>query len=276
MNDGFESTKFIYTDSLKRYITDLQNELEHINNDLTRHKSFINNIENRKAEITAELERLTIKLKEVSKAQNLEELGMDNALSQHNSEKMDELSEQYDTVEKEIAKLTAQKNNTDDFAEKMVLDTKIKIKENELNRLHKKSIRLGNRQRTMIIAKNNIEKIKTRGIVKQSAKVATAEAKAEAIQEKINSSKESDGVVSTLIEKAREVKVSYYKRKAEKAREILNQMDGKSFIKGARAIAIAKVNAEKLRNRINGLAKDKDMAGMFPPEPVKQGTTMTK
>lgn len=276
MNDGFESTKFIYTDSLKRYITDLQNELEHINNDLTRHKSFINNIENRKAEITAELERLTIKLKEVSKAQNLEELGMDNAFSQHNSEKMDELSEQYDVVEKEIDKLTAQKNKTDDFSEKMVLDTKIKIKENELNKLHKKSIKLGKRQRTMIIAKNRIEKIKTSGIVKQSAKVAKAEAKAEAIQEKIDSSKESDGILSTLVEKTREAKVNYYKRKAEKAREVLDKMDGKSFIKGARAIAIAKVNAEKLRNRMNGMAKDKDMSGMFPPPPVKEGTTMTK
>ena len=52
-------------------------------------------------------------------------------------------------------------------------------------------------------------------------------------------------------------------------------MDGKSFIKGARAIAIAKVKAEKLRERMNARENAQDMVNTADVS-VEQGQAVLK
>ena len=208
---GFETTQRIYLDSLNRYVKDLVNELEYISNGLAKQKSFINSVENRKAELTMELERVKQKIAEVSKAKDLSDLNMDGVISTHNSQKLSEIDEKSDEIRQEVQQLEEEYKKTTDSTERMIIQSKIQYKEQELRKLYKKSLKIGKRQRSIIIAKNRFDKLKSRGMMKQQAKVAEDETKAEVIQDRIDASKNSDNIVSTMVEKVREARVSYYR-----------------------------------------------------------------
>ncbi len=267
---GFETTQKVYIDSLVRYIKNLTEELDHLNNELAKQKSFENHLESRKAEVTTELERAKLKVAEVSKAQDLSDLNMDGPVSTHNSEKISEIDEKTDAIKKDVEKLEDELEKATSMTDKMVIQKKIEFKEKEMARLRQKTIKLARRQRDIIIVKTKIERLKNRGFVKQQVKVATAEAKADSIQQKIDASANNDNIVSTLIEKTREARVKYYRSKAENAREVLEKMDNKSFIKGARAIAIARAKAEKLREKMHNANSKSDVNDMVYPPTAKE------
>lgn len=275
MNPGVEITKTVYVSTLNEYIKDLYKELEKINDSLAKHKSFLNGMENRKAEISMEIERVRSRIEQLNSAKDLSELGMDGPLATHYSEALTENAEQTMEAKAEIQKLQQELRNTDDISERMVIQRKIEYQKRQYDMLLRKKIKLGKRQRTIVLAKSKIEKIKGKGMIKAGSKAAIAEAKADEIQAKIDASPNSDNILSTIIEKGREVRVNYYRRKAENARKVLEMMDNKTFIKGARAIAIAKNKASKLSERMKQQTQDKDMSGMFPPEVKGKEQTKT-
>jgi len=250
MDSGVKLSKNVYVDALTTYIQDLQRELEDIESSLDKHKIFLGNLENRKAEISMEIERVKMRIGEIHNGKTLEEMGMGDPLSEHNANALTNSDKKIDTIEKEMSELKKQYSESDNFTEKMIIKNKIEFKDKQLDMLYKKRIKIGKRQRTIVLAKNKIESLRSRGINKQQVKVAKAEAKAEEINAKIEASVESDDPLAALIENARDAQKKYYQRKAENARAVLEKMDNHSFIKGARAIAVARVGIEKLREII--------------------------
>ena len=260
MNDnGVEKTKNIYLGSLTKYVNELRNELNSVNKSITRSRVFTNRLENRKAELTLEIENTLAKINNIQNSKNLEEMGIDTELTEHYSEKLGENSEEIEETKEKIDELKKDLETVDNVQDKVIIENKIVLLERELKKLKKKDIKFSNRQRSLVIKKDKLNRLRERGFRKQTEKVIKAEMKAEKNQDKIDNSK-SDGVVSNALNAVREVKASYYKKKAFKAREVLNNMDGHSWIKGARAIAVAKTYTDKLRNN---LSKD-DVQSMLP------------
>ena len=247
MNDsGVETTKKIYVTSLVKYVNDLKNELAGVNRSITRSRVFTNGLENRKAELTLEINNTLEKINKIQNSNSLGEMGVDTALTEHYSEKLSENAEEIEEVKDKINELNNELETVDNVKDKILIENKITLLERELRKLNKKEIRFSNRQRSLIIKKDSLNKLRERGFRKETEKMIKAEMKAEKNQDKIDNSK--DGVVSDVLNSVREMKVSYYRRKAERTREVLKRMDGHSWIKGARAIAITKTYVDKLKN----------------------------
>ncbi len=250
MDSGVNVSKSVYLKTLSDYISDLQAELDTIEDSLVKHKSFLNGLDNRKAEISMEIERVKMRMSEISKSESLEQMGLNDPLSQHNAKALTEADKKVEAISKEMTELKKQYAETNDYTEKAIIKNKINFKDRQLELLYQKRVKIGKRQRTIMLAKNKIEKLRSSGAIKQQINVAKAEAKAEEIDAKIEASVESDNPIAALLENANELKKSYYLRKAENARTVLEQMDNKSFIKGARAIGADKAKMEKLRERM--------------------------
>ena len=118
---GVQVTKNVYIDNLNQYIKDLNDELEEINRSLAKHKSFFNGLENRKAEISMEIERVRSKISEISKSTDLSEIGMDGALSSINSEALTETRGKENDAKEELNELKEQYKNAESVTEKMII-----------------------------------------------------------------------------------------------------------------------------------------------------------
>ena len=271
MDKGVDLSKTVYINTLSDYIRDLMKELDEIDSSLVKHKSFLNSLENRKAEINVEIARVRKRINEIDKSNSLEEMGMKDPLSKHNAKVLGEADKKVDIVSNEISELEKQYMDSNSYSEKMIIKNKIDFKNKQLEMLYSKRIKIAKRQRTMMIAKNKIESLRSRGTNKQQVKVARAEAKAEEINAKIEASVESDNPLDALIENARDIQKKYYIRKAENARNMLEKMDNRSYINGARAIAAAKVKLDKLKeimksNEVgNNLTTENTTEPMTPP-----------
>lgn len=259
MNDnGIETTKNLYLGSLIKYVNELKNELAGVNKNITRSRVFTNRLENRKAELTLEIENTLQKIDRIQKSNSLDEMGVDTALTEHYAEKLSENEEKINELKDNIGELNDQLEKVDNVEDKILIENKIDLMEKQLKKLNAKEIKFSNRQRSLVLKKDKLNELKNRGIRKQEEEVLKAEIKAQRNQFKIDNS--GDGVISNVLNTVREAKVSYYKRKASNAKEVLKRMDGHSLIKGARAIAISKTYADKFRKKF---AKD-DVQSMLP------------
>ena len=256
----------VIDDEIRR-LTELSNIIENQSNKVTK---FLDNVRSEKERTDAQIRILEEHKREIE--QGNYNLGS-GPITERLEEKIVEKENLANSLQSQIDALE-QRKETEDLtdSEKSIIDTQISYKKSVIDKLNKKTTKLSNRQKSIVLRKVRLRELKDRMIAKQQVRVAKNEAKVETLEAAQDSL--GDGVIDSLKGRALETKQSYHEWKAGFDRDVLDKLQNSRLtgIAGARAIAIGKVALDRLRGRITGRRRN-DMDNMMPPQPQQQPVT---